>query len=196
MNKDNLTLKNLPYGEMEKVGLTKDEFLNYPKQELEAMLQGGSSRHCLRIPKKGYEEDHSHLAFFGFEQTVEGNTALRFEHIPDSLLCDDELLPLEKRKLESGHIVSKVIRDGKGYPVKVLMQRSSLTGEVIKVRESNILPLPAKIHGRAISPATRQAIINADSPMMMPTVEGNVKIWLDLDCPEYFRVQIRRHHFG
>ena len=44
MIKEKIDLKSLPFAEMERAGIRKDEFLNYPRGEIERLLQ--SHRPC------------------------------------------------------------------------------------------------------------------------------------------------------
>lgn len=191
MTKEKIDLKSLPFAEMERAGIKKEEFLNYPRQEIDRLLQGYHSRHCVCTGTQYRHYYCSCLAHFAFRRTENGEVRLMLEKINDSLLLGDSLLHEERTVLAGGGIVRKTYADTKGYPVRVYHQLSPHTGETLAVREDHI-HLPHRILGRCLSAYTRSVMLNSDRPMVIDAPEGTVMFQLDLVCPRHFRMQI--HH--
>lgn len=191
MTKEKIDLKSLPFAEMERAGIRKDEFLNYPRQEIDRLLQGHRSRHCVCASAQYRHYHCSCLAHFSFRRAESGEVRFVLEKINDSMLVDESFLYEEHTVLAEGGIVRKTYADTKGYPVRVYHQLSPHTGEMLAVREDHIR-LPHRILGRCLSAYTRSVMLNSDRPMVLDAPEGTAMFQLDLSCPCHFRVRIYR----
>lgn len=191
MTKEKMDLKSLPFAEMERAGIKKEEFLNYPRWEIDRLLQGHPSRHCVSTSTQYRHHHCSCLAHFSFRRAASGEVRLMLRKIDDSLLLGGSFLHEERTVLAAGGIVRKTYADTKGYPVRVYHQLSRHTGETLAVREDHI-HLPHRILGRCLSAHTRGSILNSNCPMVIDGPNGVAVFQLDLVCLRHFRIQIHR----
>ncbi|ADY38189.1 hypothetical protein Bacsa_3668 (plasmid) [Phocaeicola salanitronis DSM 18170] len=172
---------DIPYGQLEKVGLTKMDILSLPKTDLESLLSGKrtSLLNLKGIDMQGH--DFEIKAKISLYRKEDHSVGVKIHPVRNCIQNDANLKPQELNKLQSGSLITKKI-DGEKY----LLQLDKETNEILKAKLRSII-IPSFINGSEISSKQKEELKNGETIVIN---NGNDKIKVRIDLNSQKGIQL------
>lgn len=175
-------IEDLPFVEMQKVGLIKKTFFELKDANL--LMCGKKTKtciECIKLHGGSYYKYHAHVSL---KRTKKG-TELAFHPIIDSFLIDDFLTPTDRYNLASGFPIGKTLCGKDGIPQVYILQLSRKNGGLLKVPLSS-LKLPKQIGNINLTKPIIHDLFKRNSHYEKYIRSSYLTIGIDLNVPGYF----------
>lgn len=169
----NLEAKNIPYENLEKIGLGKKEILGWNADEMKALLSGRTTQ--LKNIKDGEGKDVK--AKISLYPNEDGSLGVRIHPIKEKVKIPEVMTKNQGEKLKEGKNVMVNEKSKNGIVEQYMYKVDNETNEVFKTRVENI-NIPKKLNGVELNNQQRKDLLNGKEI----TLNGE-KISVDITKP-------------
>jgi hypothetical protein len=182
----NFDIKDLPYAQFEKLGLSRKEVLSMPPTDLAALLSGNrTSLRAFSVELSGGQrfEADARLSLF---RNPDNSLSLNVHPVRAQVKNDIGATPEELEKLKAGSLLVRdhVALNGEREPYYFQLDRE--TKEILRARVRDF-PVPGAINGVVLSPDQKEQLRQGHMiELRSKGGEGVVRARVDLSEPRGF----------
>lgn len=162
---------DIPYNDLQKVGISKNDILSFSKQNLEALLNGKRTNilhlHC--TDTKGESFDFN--AKISMYRKEDSSIGVKIHPVRQSILNDIELKEKDIYKLKQGEVITKNINNE-----KYLVQLDQETNELLRAKQKSII-IPSYILNEKVDSKQKETLKNGG----IIELKNGEKVRLDLN---------------
>lgn len=176
--------KEVPYEELNKIGISKEQFLDFPRQVIDQLMSGRRSP-LLMLDVNGKQKKYQLPAKIAFERGKDGQLHVVTFPINKEIKNSLNLKEEELEKLQNNeNIVTTVEKDGKKE--KVIVQYDGETRTLMYTPQKDI-HIPNAIADKILGQEQKERI-REGKPLELDTGDTKVTVGVDLNAKGGFKV--------
>lgn len=154
MEQDKFRENDIPYADLQKIGISKSDVLSLSKNNLEALLSGKRTEllHLNCTDAKGEKFDIN--AKISLYRKEDNSVGVKIHPVRQNILNDIGLKEKDINKLKDGDIISKSINNE-----KYLIQLDKETNELLRTKQKSII-IPSYILNEQINSKQKETLKN------------------------------------
>lgn len=171
---------NIPYKELELIGISKKQILSLDKTNITALLSG---KRTSLLDLTFYDNKGEEINIKGKISLYwkdENNAGVKIHPVRQEIMNDINLKPKELERLQANEIIAKNINNE-----KYLVQLDPETNELLKARIKNI-SIPSSIKGIELNRQQKE-ILKSGKELILDFDKEKIAIRLDLNNPKGIR---------
>jgi len=185
----NYEAKDLPYGQFEKLGLSRKDVLGMAPEELKSLLSGRTTGlQDLKI--KEQDSEIGVKARLSLQRLADGSLTLVIHPVRNEIRNDDKLSQAQLESLKNGERVIAPRTSLNGEKELYLFQLDRETNEIYKVRQNSII-VPRYIMDTELTPQQRSDLMLGKAIKLEDRVGKVHEVNIDLIDSKGYSVKTR-----
>ena len=183
----NYEAKDLPYNQLEQIGMSKREVLAMPSEDLKALLTGRTTGlQTVRI--KDQDAEQSMQVKLSVQRLPDGSLNLMVHPIRKEILNDDKLSDAQLETLKKGDAVIAPKTSMNGEKELHLFQLDRETNEIVKTRLNSIV-VPRYLLDMELTPQQRADLLQGKTIRLEDKHGKTHEVAIDLIDPKGYAVK-------